>query len=94
MNIQVRSVHSIAKIISGRKINIEIPDSSTLNGLLHELTRSFGQEFYDAVCDETGYPENKVAILINGTSAGVLGGVSVPLKDGDDVLILPIISGG
>jgi len=94
MTIQVRSVHSIAKILSGRKIFVELPEPSTLHGLLKELTRSCGQEFYDAVCDETGYPADRVAILVNGTSAAVFGGAVVPLKDGDDVLILPVISGG
>ena len=94
MTIQVRSVHSIAKILSGRKIIVELPDPSTLHGLLKELTRVYGQEFYDAVCNETGYPEEKVAVLINGTSAAVHGGAVVSLKDGDDVLILPVISGG
>ena len=94
MRIQVRSVHSIAKILSGRKIQIELPEPSSLHGLLRELTGTFGQDFYDAVCNETGYPEDKVAILVNGTSAAVNGGAAKQLKDGDDVLILPIISGG
>jgi len=94
MNIEVRTVHSIAKIFSARKIHVELPEPSTLHGLLRELSKVYGQEFYDAVCDESGYPESKVAVLVNGTSAAVLGGAAVPLKDGDDVLILPVISGG
>ena len=94
IRIQVRSILSISKILSGRKINIDLPESSTLNGLLHELTRVYGQEFYDAVCCDNGYPEDKVAILVNGSSAAAVGGVDIRLKDGDDVLILPIISGG
>jgi len=94
MTIQVRSVHSIAKILSGRKIYVEIQEPSTLHGLLRELTVIYGQDFYDAVCNESGYPEDKVAILVNGSSAAVHGGAVVPLRDGDDVLILPVISGG
>jgi len=94
MKITVRSVHTISKILSGRKIFVELSEPSTLHGLLRELTRVYGQEFFEAVCDEGGYPESKVAILVNGTSAAVLGGAGVPLKDGDDVLILPVISGG
>jgi len=80
--------------LSGRKIYVELPDPSTLHGLLKELTKTCGKEFYDAVCNETGYPAEKVAILVNGTSAAVHGGAIVQLKDGDDVLILPVISGG
>jgi len=94
MNIQVRSVYPIANILSGRKIFIELPEPSTLHGLLKELTRVCGQEFYKAVCNETGYLEDKVAILVNGTSAAVRGGASIQHKDGDDVLILPFTGGG
>ena len=85
---------SLSKILSGRKIFIDLPDRSTLHELLRELTRIYGQDFYDMVCCEDGYPEDEVAILVNGSSAAATGGVEIQLKDGDDVLILPIISGG
>jgi len=94
MNIQVRSVHPIAKIISGRKISIELSELSTLHELLREMTRAYGQEFFDAVCNEAGYLEDKVAILVNGINAAVHGGAAMQLKDGDDVLILPFTGGG
>jgi len=94
MTIQVRTVHTIAKIISGRKIFAEIPAKSTLHDFLKFMTDTYGQDFYDAVCDESGYPMHRVAILVNGTSAAVLGGAELTLKDGDDVLILPVTSGG
>ena len=94
MKIQLRSATYISKIIGSRKTNIEMPEPSTLHDLLRELTDIYGQEFYDAVCDEGGYPENKVAILVNGSSAAAIGGVGILLGDGDDVLILPVIGGG
>jgi len=94
MTIQVRSTTHIAKILSGRKINVELEGSASLHDLLRELTKKYGQAFYDEVCDETGYPEEKVAVLLNGTNVAVIGGVDKLLKDGDDVLILPVISGG
>jgi len=94
MKIQVRSILDISKIISGRKISVELPEPSTLHGLLRELADIYGQEFNDAVHYDCGYPEANVAILINGTSAAAVCGVDTQLKDGDDVLILPVISGG
>ena len=94
MMIQVRSVLSLAKILQGRKITVELPEGETLRGLLCELARLYGQEFYDAVCSEDGSDERKAAVLLNGSSALAIGGVNIPLKDGDDVLIMPVISGG
>lgn len=94
MSVQIRSVLGISKILGGRKIYAELPEQSTLLGLLHELTDIYGQEFHDAVCCDGGYAENKAAILVNGSSAAAIGGVGIQLKDGDDVLIMPVISGG
>ena len=94
MKIQVRAAAHIAKIFDSRKTYIELPEPSTLGGLLNELTRIYGQEFYDAACTEDGYSPKHVAILVNGSSAAAIGGVDIKLKDGDDVLFLPTISGG
>ena len=94
MKIQLRSATYISQIIKSRKVNIELPEPSTLRDLLRVLAETYGQEFYDAVCNEDGYPADRVAILINGSSAAAIGGPGINLKEGDDVLILPIISGG
>jgi len=84
----------IAKILSGRRVTIELTGPQTLGGLLRELTDSYGQEFYDAVCNEEGYHAEKAAILINGVSAAAIGGPDTILNDGDEVTILPAIHGG
>ena len=94
MRVQIRSAANIAKIINSRKTCVEMREPSTLRDLLLELTSIYGQEFYDAVCNEEGYSPKQVAILLNGSSAAAIGGVDIQLKDGDDVLILPVISGG
>jgi len=84
----------ISKILTGRNVGIELIDMHTLGGLLHVLTSMFGQEFYDAVCSEDGYNTEKVAILVNGTSAAAIGGINIKLNEGDEVSILPVIQGG
>ena len=94
MRVTIRSAAHIAKILKGRQIYSEIPEQSTLGDLLRVLTEAYGQEFYNAVCNEEGYPPDKVAILVNGSSAMAKGGIGLQLGDGDDVLILPAISGG
>jgi len=94
MKITVRSSMHISKILAGRRIDIELGNTLTLGGLLKELAGIYGQEFNDAVCGEEGYSTDKVAILVNGTSAAAIGGVDICLNDGDEVTILPAIQGG
>ena len=94
MKVGIRSTLHISKILSGRSISIDLNGSMSLRELLKELTNTYGHEFYNAVCDEGGYPANKVAILINGVSAVAKDGVDTIINEGDDILIMPIISGG
>jgi len=94
MRIQVRSALTIAKVLSGKKFVLDVPEPLTLGGLLDVLEKTYGQPFHDAVCDESGYSAKKTALLVNGTSAAAKDGLGTQLKDGDDVLILPVISGG
>ena len=94
MKIQVRSVLTIAKVLPGKKFVLDVPEPLTLGGLLDELEKTYGQAFHDAVCDKNGYSARKTALLVNGVSAAAKEGLGTQLKDGDDVLILPVISGG
>jgi len=94
MKIQVRSALTVAKVLSGKRVFVDVPEPLTLGDLLDELTRIYGQAFRDAVCDENGYTANKAALLVNGVSAAAKDGLETRLKEGDDVLILPVISGG
>ena len=95
MQIEVRTALYITKILGGRSVTVDIPQSSTLHDLLREMVSIYGQAFSDAVCTEDGYDAHKVAVLLNGTSvAAISSGVDTPLKPDDDVLIMPIISGG
>ena len=66
-----------------------------MGGLLREMCRIYGQEFFDVACTKDGgYSPKQIAILVNGSSAAAIGGIDINLKDGDDVLFLPTISGG
>ena len=71
-----------------------MPEQATLLDLLQELTRRHGQEFAEVAYADEGYPPEKLAVLLNGSSAAAIGGLDIKLKEGDDVLLLPIISGG
>ena len=106
IKIQVDSVTPISKILRGRKIFVDLESDATLIELLHSLSKDFGAEFRDAVFGEDGnkggneaggvggYDEKKTTILVNGVSAVFLGGANVKLKDGDVVLIMPLLCGG
>lgn len=46
------------------------------------------------ICDEAGKPRRFLNIYVNSEDIRFLEGVATPLKDGDEVSIVPAVAGG
>jgi sulfur-carrier protein len=48
----------------------------------------------DRVVDERGRPRQHINIFVNNDNSRDVGGFAAPIKDGDEIMIVPNISGG
>ena len=72
----------------------EIPaDGSTVKDLIQDLDRQF-PGFKDRLCDPDGKLRRFVNIYINEEDIRFLKNELTPVKDGDEVSIIPAIAGG
>lgn len=72
----------------------EIPVAApTVRAVLEHLER---RQFalYRNVCDETGAVRRHLNVFVNAAHVRDLDGIDTPLADGDEVFILPAVSGG
>jgi len=60
---------------------------------LDQLERSQAV-LYRNVCDETGAVRRHLNVFVNTTHIRDLNGIETPLAEGDEVTILPAVSGG
>lgn len=60
---------------------------------LEELERAYGG-LKGLVRDERGEVHRHVAIYVNGEPIETRGGLATPLRDGDEVAIIPALAGG
>src|SRR3954464_7348547 len=67
--------------------------ASTVRGALEELKRTHAR-LYPNVCDETGAIRKHIGVFVNAEHIRELDGVDSPLKPGDELIILPAVSGG
>ncbi len=67
--------------------------ASTVGGLLDELERAYGG-LKGLVRGEGGEVHAHVNIYVNSEAIETLQGLSTPLKDGDEVAIIPALAGG
>ncbi|HLC41383.1 MAG TPA: MoaD family protein [Methylomirabilota bacterium] len=74
------------------KSKVEL-DVSSVEQLLNELEKSFSG-MKGLVRDDAGEIHNHVNIYVNNEAIDALQGLATPLKDGDEVSIIPAIAGG
>ena len=65
----------------------------TVRAVLEDLERR-EIALYRNVCDETGAVRRHLNVFVNATHVRDLDGLDTPLVSGDEVTILPAVSGG
>ncbi|MBI4361583.1 MAG: MoaD family protein [Euryarchaeota archaeon] len=71
----------------------EVPVEGTLHDLFAHLKKEFGAEFENRLF-EAGKLRRFVNVFVNGEDVRHLQGLETPVKAGDEVSILPAVSGG
>jgi MoaD family protein len=95
MKITLQTILGIQRAIGNRTIEIDFPQESTIEDFLAYMKERWGNKLYPHLFNpenDTVHPH--VRIMVNGQMIQYLQGMSTPLKDGDEVLILPLASGG
>jgi molybdopterin synthase sulfur carrier subunit len=68
-------------------------DGASLSECLTSLEASY-LGLKERLCDESGEIRRFVNIYVNGEDVRFLQGLATPLKDGDEVSIVPAVAGG
>ncbi|MBI4635671.1 MAG: MoaD/ThiS family protein [Candidatus Rokubacteria bacterium] len=68
-------------------------EASSVGGLLDELEQAYAG-LKGLVRNERGEVHHHVNIYVNNEAIEALGGLGAPLRDGDEVAIIPALAGG
>jgi molybdopterin synthase sulfur carrier subunit len=80
---------------SRREEEIEIEDNSSISDLLVMLSEKHGESFKKAIYEAGGKDiKSNFIATVNGYLLNQLNGVETKLKNGDHVVLMPIVSGG
>ena len=77
---------------TGNRDRIEVA-ATDVGALLDELETSYGG-LKGLVRDEAGAVHHHINIYVNSDAIEALDGLGTPLKDGDEVAIIPALAGG
>jgi sulfur-carrier protein len=95
MKITLHTILGIKQAIGHETIELDFPQESTVENFLAYMKERWGGKLYPHLFNpdnDTVYPH--VRIMVNGQTIQFLQGMKTVLKEGDEVLILPLISGG
>jgi MoaD family protein len=96
LRVKVEYLGHIKNIIgSGREEEVEIGDEASVADLLVTLSERYGEPFKKAIYQHgSADVKPNYIITVNGYLLNQLDGVKTKLKNGDRVVLLPIVSGG
>jgi len=94
MVITVKFLGSFRNFSEKDKITLEIKGHIVLKEIFKELVRKLPKLEKVLIDPELDDPRPNALILVNGKEISVLKGLETLLKEGDEILLIPIIHGG
>jgi len=95
MKVTLHTISGPKRIIGQRLTEIDLPHGSTVEDFLTYMKKMWGDKLSIRLFDtDSGAVLPYVRIMVNGQTIQFLEGMETPLKEGDEVLILPPASGG
>jgi MoaD family protein len=95
LNVRVQFLGYIKNMLNKREEQLELEDGASLSDLLNKLAGIHGASFKKEVY-EPGLNDVKTgfSVTINGVFIGQLGGLDAKLSEGDNVILMSLMSGG
>jgi len=92
--VAVRFIGALRSTAGKGKLTIKVRDTVPLRELIKKLIEELPKLKRTLIDPELEDPRPNTLILVNGKEIGVLNGLETMLKDGDEVVFVPILHGG
>jgi len=94
VNVKVKFFTTLREIVGKKEEQIQLSDCATIEALLKQLSKKYGEDFEDYVYDELGKIRGHLQFLVNGKSTLTEQKMKTRLREGDEIAILPPVGGG
>jgi molybdopterin synthase sulfur carrier subunit len=95
MKVKVHYLGLVKSYTKRSQDELELEEGAPLSELLDKLAGNFGKPFNSEVY-EPAKKEVKAMfmVVVNGVLMGQLSGADTKLKDGDNIIVMPLMTGG
>jgi molybdopterin synthase sulfur carrier subunit len=93
--VRIKTLLHLQQLLGQRELEVELPDRATVQDAIDRMAALIGEAAVPALLvDWSGTPQPHVRIMVNGREIGFLQGLTTPLRDGDELFVLPPAGGG
>lgn len=95
MQIKVHYISLVKTYTNKNQEDITLNDNATLGQLLDQIANTYGEQFAQEVYDPAKKEMKPTFVtMINGVLMDQLQGVNTPLKNGDNIILMSLMTGG
>jgi len=91
--VKFKSFGPVRRLLGQQIIELDVPEDSTVLKVVQHVVEQCGESLRDLVL-ENGKIDGNLIIMLNKRDVSTLGGVDIPVKEGDEVALLPHVQGG
>ena len=95
MQIKVHYISLVKSYTNKSKDEITLNEGSTIANLLDQIANTYGKQFANEVYNPSKKEMKSTFVaMINGVLMDQLQGINTPLKDGDNIILMSLMTGG
>lgn len=94
MTITVRFIGSLRASLKKGKLSLAVKKPLSLKRFMETIIKKNPKLEPALINPELNDPRLNALILVNGKEISVLNGINTVLKDGDELVIIPVVHGG
>jgi molybdopterin converting factor small subunit len=95
MRIKIHYISLVKSFTKTSQEEFDLKDAEVLSGLLYKVSEKYGKPFTTEVYDPSKQEMKSTFVtMVNGVLMDQLKGVNTPLKDGDSVILMSLMTGG
>ena len=94
MTVKVKFVGSFRSLSGQDKLVLKFGDDASFREVVKKIVRELPKLKQALIDPECESPKTNMLVLVNGKEISVLNGLETAIKDGDEVVFVPVVHGG
>jgi len=94
MAITVKFVGALRHVSGAGELALDCKECNSIGELVNELVKELPDIKRSLIDQQLEDPRPNALILVNGREISVLNGLETKLKDGDEIVLVPVVHGG